>query len=95
MTMKNIKLTLASLLIASAPLGLVAACSSDNTTGAGPLNHADGGALDGFVSGNTDGGGGGSTSDAPMVDDSGYNVCAKGIAFDNTRVPGYPNPPQP
>ena len=94
--MKNIKLTLVTILIATAPLGLVAACSSDNTTGAGPLNHADGGALDGFASsGNTDGGGGGATSDAPTVDDSGYNVCAKGITFDNTRVPGYPTPPQP
>ncbi len=94
--MKNIKLTLVSILVASAPLALVAACSSDTATGAGPLNHVDGGAVDsGSSPGNSDGSGGGSPTDAPTVDDSGYNVCAKGLVFDSTRVPGYPNPPQP
>ena len=76
------------------PVALVAACSSTDTTGAGPLNHADGGAgnVDSSVGpgGGSEGGGG----DA-AVDDSGYNVCAKGLVFDSTRVPGFPNPPQP
>ena len=94
--MNNIKLTLISVLVAVAPFAFVAACSSTDTTGAGPLNRVDGGDVDGFVpTGSSDGGGGGSTSDAPIVDDAGYSVCAKGIMFDNTRVPGYPNPPQP
>jgi hypothetical protein len=95
--MKNIKLTWIATALLASGVAFFAACSSDETTAAGPLNHADGGITpdSGNPSGNTDGGQGGGGSDASTVDDSGYNVCAKGLVFDNTRVPGYPNPPQP
>ncbi len=93
--MKNIKLTLVTALAVLVPVALLAACSSTDTMGAGPLNHADGGASNVDSSTGPGSGAEGGAGDAAVADDSGYNVCAKGLVFDSTRVPGYPNPPQP
>lgn len=91
--MKTIKFALL-IALAAAPLTLFAACGGDDSNPVGPQNKPDTGTPDTYVP-PVDGGGGDTGMKTDSGSDSGYNVCAKGITFDNTRVPGYPNPPQP
>jgi hypothetical protein len=86
--MKSIKLVLLSVTFA-VPMVMFAACGGDDST-TKPVNTPDTSVVpdtsptgDTYVPG-TDAG-----------PDSSYNPCSNGVVFDNSRVPGYPNPPQP
>ena len=87
--MKSIKLVLLAVAFA-VPMVMFAACGGDDTSPAGPQNKPDTSVVPDTSP----------TGDAyvPPGDagpDTSYNACANGLMFDNTRVPGYPNPPSP
>jgi hypothetical protein len=92
-SINSTRLALIALALA-APMATFVACSGDDpTTPTGPQNKVDSGALPDAVVATPD------TSTPPTPDagvDSAVNVCANGIVFDNaTRIPGWPNVPQP
>lgn len=67
---------------------LSSACSSDNSTAAGPKNQPP------TNNPTTDSGTTTPGNDASTGTDGGQQTC-NGPTFDNTRVPGWPNVPQP
>ncbi len=84
MNTKKIHVALLAAIALAVPTTVIVACSSDPDP-VGPTNNPDAGkdvAVQPDVQ--TDGG----TDSAP-------NQCATGITFDNKRVPGFPNVPQP
>lgn len=76
---------LASLALA-VPTTVLVACSSDPDP-VGPTNNPDAG-KDVNVQPDV-------TAQPDGTADGAPNVCATGITFDNKRVPGFPNVPQP
>jgi len=62
----------------------LSACNSDNTVM--PKNDVQNGDVDMQMD---SGGGDVYKPDVP------YNPCDKGIKYDNTQIPGWPNPPMP
>ena len=84
MNTKKIHVALLAAIALAVPTTVIVACSSDPDP-VGPTNNPDAD-KDVVVQPDvqTDGG----TDSAP-------NQCATGITFDNKRVPGFPNVPQP
>lgn len=81
---------LALALIAAAPLTMLGACSSDDSSqqDGGPQNKPDTG-TDSTLPQDS-----GTQQDTSTANDAGIdapNPCSTGITFDNTVVPGWPN----
>jgi hypothetical protein len=86
MKKNTLKLGFLALVALAIPTAALVACSSDPDP-VGPSNTLDAGKDQNVQPDAT------STSDAG--NDSAPNQCATGLTFDNKRVPGYPNVPQP
>ncbi len=94
--MKTIRIaSLALALALSAPIAVFAACSSDTTSTGGPANKQPD-VPPGSSSGASGMASGSSGMSSGSSGSSGHpSSCDEGVAFDNTRIPGWPNVPQP
>lgn len=86
MSTKKIHLAALVAIAITIPTTALVACSSDPDP-VGPTNNPDAGK---DVSVQPD-----ATAQPDGGPDSAPNLCATGIVFDNKRVPGFPNVPQP
>lgn len=85
--MKKLSLLGLAVFALAVPTSVLVACSSDPDP-VGPTNTTDAG-KDQYVAPDSSG-----TTDA-APDGTTPNQCATGLTFDNKRVPGFPNLPQP